>query len=88
VAKVIAKAGTPDRGHETGGVGEALQAQFTRPFTLWSSFGHIGGQVAGGVQPAARRAQFHGTKGVVTLSGDVAFGASMRRCFQGKKHEV
>jgi len=81
VAKVITKAAARDRGLETGGVGEALQAEFTRPFSSWSSFGHFGWQVAGGVQPTAWRAEFHVTKGFATPSGDVEFGVRIRRRF-------
>ena len=88
MAKVIAQVGTPARAFETSGVGQALQAEFARPFSSWSSFGHIGWQVANGLQPAAWRAEFYVTKGFATLSGNVALGVSMRRRFQGKKHEV
>jgi len=81
VAKIITKAATRDRGLETGSVGAALQAEFTRPFSSWSSFGHVGWQVASGVQPTAWRAEFYVTKGFATLSGDVEFGVSIRRRF-------
>jgi hypothetical protein len=81
VAKVITKAGTPQRGLEAGSVGEALQAEFTRPFSSWSSFGHIGWQIVSGIQPTAWRAEFYVTKGFATLTGDVEFGISIRRRF-------
>jgi len=81
VAKVMTKAATRDRGLEAAGVGAALQAEFTRPFSSWSSFGHVGWQVASGEQATAWRAEFYVTKGFATLSGDVEFGVSIRRRF-------
>ena len=50
-AKLKTKTGDPQRGLGTGGIDEALQVEFTRPFRSWTSFGHVGwrntGDVAG-----------------------------------------